>query len=234
MSTLAPLKSSASRIAPINRGRCRLEGGATSHSFQQDFSPNTPNPMTMTMDDRDKVFFENANRYRLHQDRLRWTLFGAYLVFFTAVTPFIGLDAYQDPNSGYWLLIVAFASAFFSMILAVENWFYVLFARYVTDCEERIDSQRALRTLAAFAQARAKTIGPYHHSYFFVIIATGLVNTYYFGAAMSSLGGLCMQRALVFAALPIAAATYIILKFWQPIVYDRFLRRAQTLFDARK
>jgi hypothetical protein len=108
------------------------------------------------MNDTDKTLYENANKYRLHQDTIRWTLLAGYAAFFAATATLLMSKPVQD--SVTWriaLSLVLFAiGAAYLIVLAVENWFYNLFAGYVRDCEESVTLNQPLRTMAAYVSSQ--------------------------------------------------------------------------------
>jgi sulfur transfer protein SufE len=59
-------------------------------------------------------------------------------------------------------------------ILAVQNWFYNLFARFVDDCEDRMVKGLCLISLHSFAQEKGQEINPFHPAFFLaaLIVAT--------------------------------------------------------------
>ena len=112
----------------------------------------------------DDELFRKGNSYRLHQDTLRWTLLAGYAAFLAAI---MRLNGRPDELLGIFIFIIGICYMF---TLAVENFFYNLFAEYVKDCESRSDAKQELRTLRSFAKDEAKRIGPFHHSFIFAML----------------------------------------------------------------
>ena len=124
--------------------------------------------------DADKLIYQNANTYRLHADNLRWTLLGGFAVFLAAVLGASFNDqtanALLKPSVTLLGFIVSLAYLF---ILAVQNWFYNLFARWVDDCETRLIKDERLRSLQEFARAMGSKITPFHPAFYFALILVG-------------------------------------------------------------
>ncbi len=78
----------------------------------------------------DKDIYKHAILYRIHQDNLRWKLFIAALAYSFAL---------KLSNN---LTIAAVVSLnligiFYSLIITIENYYYVLFKKYVDNCEKK-------------------------------------------------------------------------------------------------
>src|SRR5258706_2645595 len=72
----------------------------------------------------DKILYENANKYRLHQDVLKWSLLAGYGAFFGAC---IALLTKPDVINNQRLLaalsiLFFFIGTCYLLLLAVENW----------------------------------------------------------------------------------------------------------------
>lgn len=78
----------------------------------------------------DEELFKSANSYRLHQDVLRWTLLAGYAAFLVGI---LSIEDAKLPSPARTVLVVI--GVCYMFILAVENFFYNLFAEYVKDCE---------------------------------------------------------------------------------------------------
>ena len=114
------------------------------------------------MDTKNRIFYDNANRYRIHQDTLRWTLAAGYLGSFVAAVGGIGVTAGSVPlclslmrSIGLWVF-----GTVYLFVLAVENWYYNLFADYVKECEVRLHRGNKLRPLSEYAADRAPSTSP--------------------------------------------------------------------------
>jgi hypothetical protein len=135
----------------------------------------------------DALIYKNSNTYRLHADNLRWTLLGGFAAFLAAL---LGLSQaassplqLTDPN----VAILAFGLSFFYLwILAVQNWFYNLFARWVDDCEARLTAGKPLRTAQAFARSAGPSISPFHPAFFLAEIIVGSVAYFFLSLAIRS------------------------------------------------
>ncbi len=103
----------------------------------------------------DELIYKNANQYRLHADNLRWTLLGGYAAFIVAILSLSKSNIDIINNAIFYLLLFAVSWGYF-WILAVQNWFYNLFARFVDDCENRLTLGKNLQTLKSFAQKKRK------------------------------------------------------------------------------
>jgi hypothetical protein len=149
----------------------------------------------------DKDLLENANKYRLHQDVLRWTLLGGYAVFFTATANILANESFANKHELYGptCITLFIIGNCYMFVLAVENWFYNLFARHVADCEAKIMAGKMPLTVADFARQHAKSINPFHPSFFFALLVTVLGNTVYLYFGVSEL----FQYPLVNIQLPI-------------------------------
>lgn len=128
----------------------------------------------------DKLIYQNSNTYRIHADNLRWSLLGGYAVFLAAITGFSqsdsGIISINDPS----ISLLAFLLSFIYLwILAVQNWFYNLFARWVDDCENKLINGVQLVSLHQFAGENGAAINPFHPAFFFAEVLVGSV-AYFF------------------------------------------------------
>ncbi len=175
----------------------------------------------MSPDDKDKLLFENANKYRLHQDVVRWTLFGGYAVFLAAFFTF----TQENQPSEKMILLFFFGGICYMFILGVENFFYKLYSDYAKECEGRLDGKDALCTLQAFIDNRSGKTSTFHPSFFFALVIVSLGNC----AISLSITGcdiyvLCGINILV---------SVLILRWWNKIVYRRIIKPIQCIFDTR-
>ena len=166
----------------------------------------------------DKLF-ENGNRYRLHQDILRWTLLAGYAAFLVGV---LSLDTKPDGFAGAALVGIGLC---YMLILAVENFFYNLFAEYVKDCESRIASGNSSRTLKEFSAAESANVGPFHHSFFFALLIVVLGNA----IVASGISKVALRRGLYIAD---GACFLLILLGWRALVFPWIVLPVQRIFDV--
>ena len=129
------------------------------------------------MNENFQAIYTNANAYRLHADNLRWTLLGGFAALIA------GLYSISLGRAGSGLEISAFIyfvgfiiSLAYLWILAVQNWFYNLFARFVDDCESRMVKNIPLQTLQSFAKKNGAHITPFHPSFFMALLIVGTVS----------------------------------------------------------
>jgi hypothetical protein len=134
----------------------------------------------VTMADANQLIYQNSNIYRIHADNLRWTLLGSYAAILAATFSFSKAELSDinsiDPTVSFILFFVSFA---YLWVLAVQNWFYNLFAKFVDECEYRLWKGRKLRPLQEFAKEMGASISPFHPAFFFAEVIVGVV-AYYF------------------------------------------------------
>ncbi len=139
------------------------------------------------MNDADRLIYEKSNTYRLHADKLKWTLLGGYGAFFAAaaslLSPDISSPGVQDVAVN--LLLFVF-SVLFLIALAVQNWFYNLFSKFVKECEGRLVKNERLRSLEDFAVDQGKYVNPFHPSFFFAELVVGVTSFYFLFASLYS------------------------------------------------
>ena len=130
------------------------------------------------MDEKDIAIYQNSNTYRLHADNLRWTLLAGYVTFRIATLAF---DEKGNLAGLVPTMVITLISLMYMMILAVQNWFYNLFAQYVVDCESKLISGDKLRSMQDFAKDKGKEVTPFHPAFYFalVIIPLGITITIY-------------------------------------------------------
>ena len=194
--------------------------------------------------DADKLIYQNSNAYRLHADSLRWTLLGGYAVFLAAVlglsSPGATSAAIMNPILTLLGFIVSFA---YLWILAVQNWFYNLFARWVDDCESRLVKDERLRGLQTFAKAAGSSISPFHPAFFFAEMLVGSVAYYLLAQTIVNATVPVMTPALL--ALPSWASTglwvvgfigyfgilNVVFLRWDRMVYKPVLSKLSNLYQ---
>jgi hypothetical protein len=183
--------------------------------------------------------YENANKYRLHQDTIRWTLLAGYAAFFAATATLLMSEPVQACVR--WriaLSLVLFAiGAAYLIVLAVENWFYNLFSGYVRDCEENITLKQSLRTMAAYSKDAAPHISPFHPSFYFAELILLAGNGFYLYAALDALSErpiyfICLSNEAVFAFTWLFYATFChyCLRNWNQRVYKPFIEKLQNIY----
>jgi hypothetical protein len=144
----------------IDRTRSLLREIHDSNSWAR-VGEDAPNERCSTADE---LIYQNANTYRLHADNLRWTLLGGYAAFVAAV-----LAATSNNPTSLVFLLLSICSGAYLLILAVQNWFYNLFARFVDDCEFRLARGIRLRTLKDFTYEASRTVNPFHPAFLFAL-----------------------------------------------------------------
>ncbi len=195
--------------------------------------------------DTQKTIYKKSHEYRLHTDNVRWTLLGGYAVFLAAafgLTPKDkGLIHLNDATFAFLLFVASFA---YLWILAVQNWFYNLFARFADECESRLISGLKMRSLQDFAVAKGSTITPFHPAFFFAeLIVTSFA--YYF--LYLSLTNLYLPGVSEFIhCLPTAPVKWFpwaglvlyfwilnyLFKHWDSIVFKRFIEPFSNLYKT--
>lgn len=189
------------------------------------------------MADANELIYQNANTYRLHADNLRWTLLGGYAAFLAAVVSLTGdqlAASLRDSRIAFLGFLVSFA---YLGVLAVQNWFYNLFAQWVGECEARLVGAQALRPLNAFAQDRGKFVNPYHPAFFLAQFVVGSVAYYFLAASLRqvvpALASLSNGQAVV-AWLEGLAVYFAILNLvflnWNRLMYEGVVVRLSNLY----
>lgn len=166
--------------------------------------------------DVDRLIYEKSNKYRLHADVVRWALLGGYAAAFAAMLQV------KDPNAINYLFFGI--SIVYVFVLAVQNWFYNLFARFVSECERRLIAGENLRTLDAFAVSRGASITPYHPSFIFAMLAVLLAAIVFWFRATESLA------CSIILGLLLLTAFFVLFYYWDVCVYKPFLKRLSNLF----
>ena len=87
------------------------------------------------------------------------------------------------PFVSFTLFLVSFA---FLWILAVQNWFYNLFANFVDECELRLFSNQKLRPLQSFAREKGPLITPFHPAFFFAELIVSFVAYWFLVVAIKN------------------------------------------------
>ena len=105
-----------------------------------------------------ELLFDNAQRYRLHQDNLRWSLSGGYAAFFFGsilllTNPNVRGDNFLVSHLELWLLI---AGTIYFIALGVENWWYNVFTHYARACDDKLSQGQDLPTIGQFDWSGAR------------------------------------------------------------------------------
>ena len=181
------------------------------------------------------AIYENANKYRLHQDNIRWTLAGGYVVFLVASVKII-----TDIDDPFFLSILAFVffcvGLAYLIICGVENWFYKLFAEYVKECDKAIGESKRLPTLTQYTGAHNKEITPEHPSFIPFLSAFAIGNNAYIALLLFKWFGNAAWAVKVSAAFfCIIFTIFSFLVFrefvaeWNDLVYP-FVKKYQHLW----
>jgi hypothetical protein len=191
----------------------------------------------------DKLIYVNSNTYRLHADNLRWSLLGGYAAFLATLVGLsqnaVGAVTLANP----YITLLAFLLSFaYLWILAVQNWFYNLFARWVDDCEQRLVGNRRLCTLRDFAMGAGAAVSPFHPAFFLAEISVGTVAYFFFTVSLYNadvpifepLWNLPRWRQV--ALWIVCMVLYFVLlnvifAHWQSWVYARLIRPLSNLYQ---
>lgn len=191
--------------------------------------------------DADKLIYQNSNKYRLHADNLRWTLLGGYAVFLAAI---VGLSTHEqstisltEPPINFLAFILSFC---YLWVLAVQNWFYNLFARWVSDCEYRLIRKIPLHSLDETAKIYGPSVSPYHPAFFLAEITVGSVAYHFLVNSIIDIG---FQDSFISSInesqIPIIWLAGYILYFWilnlffrnwQKLVYEGIIKKLSNLY----
>jgi len=134
-----------------------------------------------------RLIYEKSNNYRLHADNLRWTLLGGYAAFFTAAATLLSSGRFTDPAAIAIINSILFiASNLYLLMIAVQNWFYNLFAKFVMECEDRLSKGQDLRPLEEFAVENGKNINPFHPAFFFGELIIAFTSFYFLISTFAS------------------------------------------------
>lgn len=174
------------------------------------------------MNDQDvnRLIYEKSNRYRLHADVVRWALLGGYAAAFAAM-----LQVQSNTNINYLFFAI---SVVFVFVLAVQNWFYNLFAGFVRECECRLVEGTNLRPLEAFAKSEGENNTPYHPSFIFALVTVLLTSTVFMYRASGNM--FCS----VLNGLLLLTTFFALFANWDRWVYKPFLKRLSNLFLDEK
>ncbi len=181
-----------------------------------------------------KLFLEKANTYRIHLDNLRWTLNAGYGAFAFVILPIL---MNSDFNNSFPLAIITSFGVFlislcYLFILAVQNWYYNLYAQYVNYCEERIYSDKAILPMKQFLDLRVKgdsvrnLIRPNHPSFSFVLIYMAISQSIYLIIPILRFSTFDIIWIFLICITIIAILVYIYRRMFDDwsIFYNRFIK----------
>lgn len=183
------------------------------------------------MADSNELIYKNSNKYRLHADNLRWSLLGGYIAFAAAVFSF---SKNNNTDSVFLTTLACFVSFAYLWVLAVQNWFYNLFARLVDG--------RTLQSLQSFAQQKGKEISPYHPAFFFAELIVGSI-TYYFLCLTTDKIYIPWITDLIYKIHPTMPlvlkgigfvffflSLHMVFRKWNSLVYEPIIKKLSNLY----
>ena len=194
-------------------------------------------PQTQSPESR-RLIYEKSNTYRLHADNLRWTLLFGYAAFVTGVLaalPDITQSTQLQPYVPYLSFLLFLISNLYLFILAVQNWFYVLFADFVNECESKLLADQPLRTMQEFAKERGGQINGFHPAFFFALVIVVLTSSAFL--MMTIEPWIETSPLLPWAKVLLSVAIFVLLltiylglfKNWDRCVYKPIIQRLSSL-----
>ncbi len=188
------------------------------------------------------LIYQNANTYRLHADNLRWSLLGGFAAFLVAVfslssSQTIKLDSIFINLLGF---IICFA---YLWIIAVQNWFYNLFARFVDDCEVRLLQDIDFQTLQSFAKNKGKEITPFHPAFFMAQLIVASVAYYFLCSIFNNIHlspitewvySISKYSPIVIKIIGYCIYMYLLhicFKNWNRIIYKPIIERISNIYQ---
>jgi hypothetical protein len=196
-------------------------------------------PNQQINNEANRLIYEKSNSYRIHSDNLRWTLLGAYFVFFAAIINQSLTNPNNQKNSATaWIfLILFFVSICFLLMLSVQNWFYNLFAQYVNECEQRLSRNINLRTMQEFASENGKDITPFHPAFIFalLVVLIGSFLCLYISASIFFLaiwGNLKFDVIFFIIVILITLAFIYSFKHWDKTIYKGLIFTLSNIFKG--
>lgn len=201
------------------------------------------------MKEANRLIYENSNTYRLHADNLRWTLLGGYAAFFAAAATLLTSGGNQSSMENVIINLTLFiVSNAYLLVLAVQNWFYNLFAKFVKECEERLSKGEDLRPMEEFAVQKGAYVNPFHPAFFFAEIVIALTSFYFLLSTFAS--PLCafidnkfppnlkfitvlifIIIVLVVLSLYLIVVNYFLFRRWNEIIYNKLIKRFSILWQ---
>jgi hypothetical protein len=192
----------------------------------------------------DKLVYQASVTYRLHLDNLRWTLLGGYAIFLAAIVGLSQLTTNTIAISQPSISLLAFILSFvYLWILAIQNWFYNLFARWADDCETQLIGGNPLLSLQTFAKYAGPTISPFHPAFFFAEILVGSVAYFFLTLTIknSTIPGLTeillsvptWLTIFLWGGVFVLYFTFLNVVFlrWDKMVYKPIIRRFSNLYQ---
>jgi hypothetical protein len=152
---------------------------------------NSAAPADLAYRDRDKwnqILFENANKFHLHQDNLRWSLSAGFAAFFYGgiLVIYNPLVATNDQFVHFLQLALTLMGTAYFFVLMMEGWYYNLALAYLISCEKRVVAKLDLLPLADFDRDE---VPPFHPSFACVLFLASLINTFHlFEFALTEFG----------------------------------------------
>jgi len=131
------------------------------------------------MSDPKQVMYDKAHVLRLHQDNLRWTILGGYFALMGGVLALLekGTLCSEQQSVVAWFAFVA--NNLILLIIAVENWYYNLFTKFVHHCEGSLVQNSQPKTLKEFQNQNAASVSVFHYSYAFLYFIVILANIFF-------------------------------------------------------
>jgi len=185
----------------------------------------------------DRLIYQNINLYRLHADNLRFSLFTGYIA---AIAASIYYFSNQRFSLAYCGLVYA-VSLLFMMVIAIQNWFYVLFARFMRDCEQKLADGEPLSTLNEFAESNGSSIKPSHPTFDMIMYIFSILEGYLLYLLVlngfnwsSALWGNDLFKVLLFLLATGASLALIIICYrkWDKLIYRRVIKKTSSLFTG--
>lgn len=185
----------------------------------------------------DSLIYQNINSYRLHADNLRFSLFTGY---FAAIATAIYYFTSVQFKMAY-CVVVLIVSILFMLIIAIQNWFYILFAQYMNDCEKRLVNGLPLTTMHDFSVQNGKNVRPSHPAFDFIMFVFSLLEGYLLylviinGFAWNeNLMGNIYFKAIVFISSCGVNLAMIIICYrnWDKFIYKFLIKKTSSLFTG--
>lgn len=126
----------------------------------------------------------------------------------------------------------------YMLVLAVENWFYNLFAKHVQSIETAIRAGIQPLTSNEFAKQFGASISPFHPSFFFALVIVLAGNTALAYFAFSPLTDwmqsyyLSPLRATLLSFVGMAILFFSLFRKWNKTMYPLVIVPLQNLFTA--
>ena len=191
---------------------------------------------------RSELLYEQSHKYRLHQDTLRWTLLGGYAAFFAATTGLLATEQMSkrpELTIALSAILVVIGTAYFA-VLAVENWYYNVFAMYVRDCDQRLSSGSELQTMEEFSESSAEEIPTFHLSFWFAELIVVAGNTVFLFVLTSTLfhnpiyeSRLSYPAIFLSYWIPYVLICHVLLQYSHRGTLQHVLKRLQDLYTPK-